>query len=239
LSEELRDATNLRHHVRLPAAVTSEMADRFAALLADQDRRVLVAVGSVAERPVAERPVAERPAAERPAAGRPAGSAEGSAGEADGRDAAGAEGRSGEAGEEVLGMAVMEPDVLALLIEHRVAHLSHLLVAARHRRRGAGRALLAAAVGYADERGYDQVVVGVSPHSRDANRFYARLGFVPVVTHRLASVAVLRRSLGLPEAVAEARMRPAGRRLRLARSPQRALDRIRAGRDSRAGRDLV
>jgi ribosomal protein S18 acetylase RimI-like enzyme len=218
LSEELRDATNLRHHVRLPPVVTAEMADRFAALLADQDRRVLVAVGSAVEPP--------------------AGSVVGSVSDAAGRDA-GAEGTSGEAGEEILGMAVMEPDVLALLVEHRVAHLSHLLVAARHRRRGAGRALLTAAVGYADERGYDQVVVGVSPHSRDANRFYARLGFVPVVTHRLASVAMLRRSLGLPEAVAEGRMRPAaGRRLRLARSPQRALNRIRAGSDSRAGRDL-
>jgi GNAT superfamily N-acetyltransferase len=129
-------------------------------------------------------------------------------------------------------MALMEPDVLALLVEHRVAHLSHLLVAARHRRRGAGRALLAAAVGYADEHGYDQIVVGVSPHSRDANRFFARLGFVPMVTHRLASVAMLRRSLGLPEPVAEVRMRPAaGRRLRLARPPQRALARIKARRN--------
>jgi ribosomal protein S18 acetylase RimI-like enzyme len=227
LSEELRDATNLRHHVRLPPVATAEMADRFAALLADPDRRVLVVVGSPAERPAVERPAVERPAVERPAGG-----AEGLAGETAGRDAAGADDPSGEAGEEILGMAVMEPDVLALLVEHRVAHLSHLLVAARHRRRGAGRALLAAAVGYADERGYDQIVVGVSPHSRDANRFYARRGFVPVVTHRLASVAVLRRSLGLPEAVAEGRIRPAaGRRLRLARTPQRALNRIRAGRD--------
>jgi ribosomal protein S18 acetylase RimI-like enzyme len=212
LAEEIRDAANLRHHVRLPPVVTAEMATRFAALLADPDRRVLVAVGSCTEGS--------------------SGSTEGSSGST----ATGEGDPPGEAGEEILGMALMQPDVLALLVEHRVAYLSHLLVAARHRRRGAGRALLAAAVGYADEHGYDQVVVGVSPHSRDANRFFARLGFVPMVTRRLASVAVLRRSLGLPEAAAEKRMRPAAgrrvsRRASLGRAPQRALARIRAGRD--------
>src|SRR5262249_17218918 len=105
------------------------------------------------------------------------------------------------------------------------------LVAARHRRRGAGRALLVAAVDYADDYGYDQIVVGVGPNSREANRYYARLGFVPMVTQRLASVAVLRRSLGLPEPAAEVRIGPVPGRVRATRRRPRSLVRIRAGRD--------
>jgi ribosomal protein S18 acetylase RimI-like enzyme len=178
LAAELRDASNLRHHVRLPVNPDAGLRARYAALLADPDRRILVAVD--------------------------AGSAE------------------------VLGMMVLAPDVLSALLEHRVAFVSHLLVASRHRRCGAGRALVAAAVSYADEFGLDQVVVGVSPHSRDANRFYARLGFAPMVIQRLAAVPLLRRSLGLPEPVADVRIGPAaGRRaravgrLRRARSPLR------------------
>ena len=187
LAEELRDASNLRHHVRLPASPDEAMRTRFAALLADPDKQVLVAV-----------------------------------------DAPGEEG-----GEDILGMVVVAPDAVSELLDNRAAYLSHLLVAARHRRRGAGRALLLAAVGYADERGLDQVVVGVSPHGREANRFFARLGFVPMVTQRLASVAVLRRSLGLPEAVADVRRGPAAVRRVVAgglRRP-RALARPRERRD--------
>ncbi len=183
LAGQLRDASNLRHHVRLPARPDDAMRARFAALLADEGRRVLVAVDV--------------------------------------------------ASDEVLGMTVLGSDELAVLLDHRAAYLSHLLVAAEHRRRGAGRALVAAAVGWADEHGLDQVIVGVAPHGREANRFFARLGFVPIVTQRLASVPVLRRSLGLPEPVADGRIGAAAGRRALAgglRRP-RALTRPRERRD--------
>ena len=70
---------------------------------------------------------------------------------------------------------------------------------------GAGRALVAAAVGYADERGMDHVIVGVSTTGREANRFFARLGFAPLVVRRIAVVSALRRTLGLTDLVAEGR----------------------------------
>jgi ribosomal protein S18 acetylase RimI-like enzyme len=74
-----------------------------------------------------------------------------------------------------------------------------MCVADAHRRRGAGKALVSAAVLYADEHGAENVVVSVYPQHRDANRFYARLGFAPYVVRRVAGVGPLRRKLGSPE----------------------------------------
>ncbi|MBI3688944.1 MAG: GNAT family N-acetyltransferase [Actinobacteria bacterium] len=104
---------------------------------------------------------------------------------------------------EVLGFTILVPDQIGALVDQRAISMGHTLVAHRHRRRGAGRALVTAAVGFATERGYDHVVVGVGPGSqeREANRFFARLGFVPLVTKRIASVAVLRRSLAIADAL--------------------------------------
>jgi len=98
-----------------------------------------------------------------------------------------------------------EPVGVALLLLHGIAssvdsqpclHVAHLLVAARARRRGIGRALLAEAVAVADELGLDAMSVGVRPGDREANRYFARLGFAPVAVRRLAPVALLRRQLG-------------------------------------------
>ena len=70
---------------------------------------------------------------------------------------------------------------------------------------------MAAAAAYAEELGVDSVVVGVAPAGRDANRFFARLGFAPLVIRRIASVPALRRSLGTADPVAEARAHVARR----------------------------
>jgi hypothetical protein len=64
------------------------------------------------------------------------------------------------------------------------------------RHHGIGHALVAAAADFASERHIDHVAVSVYPSLRDANRFYARLGFAPVAVRRIAPVAVLRRRLG-------------------------------------------
>jgi GNAT superfamily N-acetyltransferase len=102
-----------------------------------------------------------------------------------------------------------EPVGVALLLLHGISssvdtqpclHVAHLLVAARTRRRGVGRALLAEAVAVADCLGLDAVSVGVRPGDREANRYFARLGFAPVAVRRLAPVALLRRQLGQPTA---------------------------------------
>jgi GNAT superfamily N-acetyltransferase len=98
-------------------------------------------------------------------------------------------------GAEVHGMAILARTSLGPLSSARAVQLHHLVVADGHRRSGVGHALLAAAAAYADEVGADHVLVGVAPALRDANRFYARLGFSPVVVRRMASVSSLRRRL--------------------------------------------
>ncbi|HEY6745008.1 MAG TPA: GNAT family N-acetyltransferase [Mycobacteriales bacterium] len=95
----------------------------------------------------------------------------------------------------VIGAAVLGADTAGGLVDPPSVYVSHLLVGTEHRKRGAGRALVAAAAGYADELGVDSVVVGVAPTGRDANRFFARLGFAPQVIRRIAPVTALRRAL--------------------------------------------
>lgn len=102
-------------------------------------------------------------------------------------------------GNQVMGMAVLAGTSLGGLLDVDALHVSHAVVAPHHRRRGAGRALVAAATAYAEEHGFDQLVVSVPPTAREANRFYARLGFAPSVVRRVAPVAVIRRSLGTAE----------------------------------------
>ena len=101
-----------------------------------------------------------------------------------------------DASDTVLGLAILAPDVIGMLFDTSAVYLSHMFVTRTQRRRGIGRALIAAAAGYAEDRGYENVIVGVAPHCREANRFFARLGFAPLVIRRIASVATLRRTLG-------------------------------------------
>ncbi|HVQ91786.1 MAG TPA: GNAT family N-acetyltransferase [Mycobacteriales bacterium] len=113
----------------------------------------------------------------------------------------------------VLGMAVFGLDVVSTLADVPSVYVGNLLVAPRHRHRGAGRALLAAAVSYADELGVDHVIVGVAAGGREANRFLARLGFAPLVLRRVAPVSALRRTLGLVDSLGDGRMHVPRRRL--------------------------
>lgn len=98
-------------------------------------------------------------------------------------------------GEEPLGMALFSVAPANALLDIPALHVSHAVVADRHKRRGAGKALVAAAAGFAEERGLEQVIVSVHPGSRDANRFFARLGFAPLAVRRVAPTAVVRRRL--------------------------------------------
>ena len=105
-----------------------------------------------------------------------------------------------EAGpEEPLGMALFTIASANALLDIPAVHVSHSVVSDRHRKRGAGKALVAAAAAFAEEQGIDQLVVSVHPGSRDAARFFARLGFVPLAVRRTAPVAVVRRRLALSD----------------------------------------
>ena len=111
----------------------------------------------------------------------------------------------------VVGMAILSDTFIGQLMEMPAVQLTHLVVADGQRRRGVGRALLAGAVTWAEEVGADEIVASVLPSLREANRFYARLGFAPLVMRRVVPVATLRRNLAMTD--------PRGARPRRRRSP--------------------
>jgi GNAT superfamily N-acetyltransferase len=123
-------------------------------------------------------------------------------------------------GDDLVGLLVARADEIGAIDMTPVLHVSHLLVGPKQRRRGVGRMLLTAAVHLADERGVDQVMATAGSGSREANRYLARLGFAPLVVHRIATTGVLRRGLGMAEAP----------------EPMAVLRRARLVRASRAGR---
>lgn len=105
-----------------------------------------------------------------------------------------------EQSETIVGLLVAKLDEIGAIDLTPALHVTHLLVASKYRRRGIGRALLAGALHLADEYGVDRVLATAASGSREANRYLARLGFAPLVVHRVASTTALRRSLGLAEA---------------------------------------
>ena len=104
---------------------------------------------------------------------------------------------------ELVGFEVLSVVERGLLTASCAVCVDVVHVSARHRKVGAGTALLREAVVFADEVGASDLVVNVPPRVRDVNRFYSRLGFAPMVLRRSASVGILRRKLGV-----EARLDP-------------------------------
>jgi GNAT superfamily N-acetyltransferase len=97
---------------------------------------------------------------------------------------------------EPAGMAALVGGPLGLFVETPVARIDYLHVRPAFVRRGVGHALVEAAAAYADSVGADHVSVTVFPQHREANRFYAKIGFAPMVVRRVVPVATLRRRLG-------------------------------------------
>jgi GNAT superfamily N-acetyltransferase len=93
------------------------------------------------------------------------------------------------------GMVLLTRSSYAPLFDQTAVHVHYLHVRDGFRRRGVGHALLAAAVAMADEVGAEQVLTSVLPHLRETQRFYARLGFGPVMVRRSVPVSMLRRRL--------------------------------------------
>jgi N-acetylglutamate synthase-like GNAT family acetyltransferase len=115
----------------------------------------------------------------------------------------------------VVGMLATRRDDVGAIDLTPVLHVTHLMVAPSARRRGIGRALLAAAVHLADELGLEHVLATAAAGSREGNRYLARIGFAPLVVHRIAPTAALRRSLGMTDVAGRMAVL---RRARLARA---------------------
>ncbi|MGN6524420.1 MAG: GNAT family N-acetyltransferase [Actinomycetes bacterium] len=97
---------------------------------------------------------------------------------------------------EILGIALLVQTPCLPLFESQAVQLHYLHVMPHARRKGVGRALVAAAATWAQELGADQVIAGTSTSERESARFFARLGFGPVSVRRSASTPALLRRLG-------------------------------------------
>ena len=90
------------------------------------------------------------------------------------------------------------------LVLDSVVHTSFLLVLPEFRRHGFGRALMEAAVGWAEEKDINELTV-LTDGNRETNRFFARLGLTTLGTVRHSSVPGVRKKLSV-----EGRHRGAG-----------------------------
>ncbi|MGY1824593.1 GNAT family N-acetyltransferase [Geodermatophilus sp. SYSU D00079] len=98
-------------------------------------------------------------------------------------------------GELVVGLAILGLDPLSMVLGVPQVTVDNLVVHREHRRRGAGAALLGAAVAYASEVGAEHVVAAVGGHEAERQRFFARMGFAPLTTRRIVPRETLARSL--------------------------------------------
>ena len=92
------------------------------------------------------------------------------------------------------GYLVLSDSTRSLLVDAPCVSIDMLYVDPAHRRLGVGRTLLAAASRYARDR-LGTVASLVPAQDRDANRFFARLGFAPETVRRVTSSATLQRKL--------------------------------------------
>ena len=90
------------------------------------------------------------------------------------------------------------------------------------RRRGVGRALMDAAVSFAEESGIGHVATAAASGSRDANRFMARLALGPQAVLRIASTHTVRAKLNAQRAPLQ---RTSGRQLTQVLAARRSMRR--------------
>ncbi len=111
-------------------------------------------------------------------------------------------------GKEAVGIACVALTDVGTWSEAPGVQVSGLHVLSTSRHRGVAKALLNSALASADEWGCAAIVASVPPLSREANRFFARLGFAPISTFRVADSGSLRRKISVqPRRVTVARMR--------------------------------
>jgi GNAT superfamily N-acetyltransferase len=95
---------------------------------------------------------------------------------------------------EAVGYAITTENPFGLSPQAELA-IEQLWVGPDARRHGVAKALIAAVLSTAERAGCELVVSNVPTTSRDANRFFARLGFSSVIVRRIVSTGQLRRKL--------------------------------------------
>jgi len=98
-----------------------------------------------------------------------------------------------------VGYIVLTRGPLSFLADSPCVSIDEIFVAPDARRGGAARALLIAAATYADHLGADRIASSVPSQGRDANRFFARLGFSSDVIRRVTTTSALHRKLAAGE----------------------------------------
>jgi len=94
-----------------------------------------------------------------------------------------------------VGYLVLSDSSAGVFVDTPCVAIDQIFVQDDFRRQGVARQLLAAAATHADRVGADQIASNVPSQVRDANRFFARLGFLPTVVRRVTTPAALRRKL--------------------------------------------
>ncbi len=93
------------------------------------------------------------------------------------------------------GYVVLADSTRSLLITAPCVSIDMLFVHPDFRRQGVGKMLLAAASRYADRQGAEHLASTVPAQDREANRFFARLGFASETVRRVTAVSTLQRRL--------------------------------------------
>lgn len=96
---------------------------------------------------------------------------------------------------QIVGAVLLRVTTLSPLNLERVVQTVSPHVLPQFRRRGVGRALMEAAVAFAEEHGVAHVAAGAAAGSRDANRFLARVALGPYAVYRVAPTMVVKSKL--------------------------------------------
>jgi GNAT superfamily N-acetyltransferase len=94
-----------------------------------------------------------------------------------------------------VGYLVLGDTTCSLLVCTPSVTIDMLYVRPEARHHGVGRALLTAAVRYAEQQGVEHVSSAVPAGDRESNRFFARLGFAAETVRRVTTLTSLQRRL--------------------------------------------
>ena len=94
-----------------------------------------------------------------------------------------------------VGYAWVYDQATSILLDAPSMAIEEIFVRPEWRRRGVARSLLLSVGSHAQRLGAEHITSSVPTHARDANQTFARLGFAPQTTRRVAPTSLLMRRL--------------------------------------------